>query len=63
VVIFWKFSEKIKNSFLAYGLAFPIQFLRFANRRNTQKQNPVNKVGSGRFGVEIRGERSVGWVD
>jgi len=31
VVIFWQFSEKIKNSFPASHLAFPTRFLLFAH--------------------------------
>jgi len=52
MLIFSQFSEKIKKHvpripFSLSDLVFPLP-----GRRNTQKQDPLNKVGSGRFGVK-----------
>jgi len=60
VLIFWQNFEKIQKHVPASRLALPIRFLSFADRRNTQKQDPFKQVGSGRFGREIRGSKSVG---
>jgi len=43
---------KSKNTFLALHLAFLIRFVRLADSRNTQKQDPFKKDGSVRFGGE-----------
>ena len=43
---FGKFLEKLKNSFPVTRSAFPIQFLRFADRRNTQEHHALKKVSS-----------------
>ena len=56
---FGKIQRKSKTTFSVSHLAFPIRFLRFADRRKNQKQDPFKNVVSGRFGREIRRSKRV----
>jgi len=55
--LIFKNFQKNQKLVLRIRLAFPIRFLRFTDRRNLQKQDPFQKVGSDHLGGNIMGQK------